>query len=74
MTQHQVTSRCECQATLGATLDGHRQVIEGWARRFEVVERAPAMSLNAELDRYDVAWECPFCGRNTMRSFVAERP
>jgi hypothetical protein len=36
-----------------------------------VREIAPAHSINAECLRFDVAWLCPFCGRNTLRSFEA---
>jgi hypothetical protein len=62
-------SRCECQAHLSAILDEHRHVLAGWARRLGVKEKAPAHSIHAEADRFDLAWLCPYCGRNTLRSF-----
>jgi hypothetical protein len=71
MTHFAATSRCECQALLTATLDEHRQVLEGSAKRLSVRELAPAHSIGADGDRFDVAWLCPFCGRNTLRSFYA---
>jgi hypothetical protein len=77
-----ISSRCECQANLTATLDEHRHVLSGWAARRGAAdrlgsasagarERAPAHSINAQLDRFDVGWLCPFCGRNTLRTFYA---
>ncbi|EYF00480.1 Hypothetical protein CAP_0570 [Chondromyces apiculatus DSM 436] len=32
---------------------------------------APAHSINAHLERFDVGWLCPFCNRNTLRTFYA---
>ena len=69
MPNGQVTSRCECQARLAATLDEKRHVLAGSASRGSVRENAPAHSIGAEGDRFDVGWLCPFCGRNTMRTF-----
>jgi hypothetical protein len=71
-----ISSRCECQANLTATLDEHRHVVSGWATPRGAAsagerERAPAHSINAQLDRFDVGWLCPFCGRNTLRTFYA---
>jgi hypothetical protein len=66
-----ISSRCECQALLSATLDDQRHALEGWASRRGAKERAPAHSINAHLDRFDVAWLCPHCGRNTLRTFYA---
>lgn len=66
-----VHSRCECQATLTATLDEHRHVLEGAASLHGEKEIAPAESLRADLEKFNVAWACPFCGRNTLRSFDA---
>jgi hypothetical protein len=71
MNRFQATSRCECQATLTAILDEKRHVLEGSASYFGSKETAPAHSINAEHDRFDVGWLCPFCGRNTMRTFYA---
>jgi len=34
-------------------------------------ETAPAHSIGADEERFDVAWLCPFCIRNTLRSFDA---
>lgn len=69
MKQRRVQSKCECQATLIATLDDQRQVISGAARQSGAEENAPAHSIGAQLARFDVAWLCPFCGRNTLRTF-----
>jgi len=71
MNQFQATSRCECQARLTAILDEKRHVIEGFASHLGGREEAPAHSIHAELDRFDIGWACPFCGRNTMRTFYA---
>jgi len=71
MSRFLISSRCECQATLTATLDEHRHVIVGWAKLRGASERAPAHSINAHLERFDVGWLCPFCGRNTLRTFYA---
>lgn len=74
MRQAIIRSVCECQAELGATLDEHRFVVEGFAvSPFDKVrETAPSHSIHAERPRFDVGWLCPFCGRNTMRSFSAD--
>lgn len=69
MSQFSIESRCECQATLEATLDDAHHVLSGWAARGKIRERAPAHSINARSDRFDVGWACPFCGRNTLRTF-----
>lgn len=68
-----VTSVCECQARLGAELDTNRIVLRGWARdpRRGDQEVAPANSINPERQRFDIGWLCPFCTRNTLRSFEA---
>ena len=71
MQRFQVSSRCECQALLTATLDDKRHVVVGAARRLDANEPAPAHAIGAENDRFDVGWLCPFCGRNTLRSFHA---
>lgn len=67
-----VHSRCECQAHLSAELDEQRVALRGWAvdaRRLQLP--APANSIGAERERFDVGWACPFCTRNTLRSFTA---
>jgi hypothetical protein len=66
-----IQSVCECQAVLGAELDANRLVMRGWARdRGRGREdRAPAHSIGASAHRFDVAWACPFCVRNVLRSF-----
>lgn len=66
-----VRSRCECQATLMAVLDDKRFVLSGTARRGANSERAPAHSIGASGQRFDVGWACPFCGRNVLRTFEA---
>jgi hypothetical protein len=73
MTHFAATSRCECQALLSATLDHHHQVLEGSAQRLSARELAPAHSIlwahAGDADRFEVAWLCPFCGRNVLRAF-----
>ena len=69
MSERAVTSRCECQATLTAILDEHRHVLRGSASLRGARETAPAHSIGADAGRFDVGWSCPFCGRNTMRTF-----
>lgn len=69
MSRFAAESRCECQARLSAILDEHHHVLEGAALRLDVREPAPAHSIGAQLDRFDIAWLCPFCGRNTLRTF-----
>ena len=71
MNRFQATSRCECQARLTAILDEKRHVLEGYASHLGGREGAPAHSIHAELERFDIGWLCPFCGRNTMRTFYA---
>jgi hypothetical protein len=71
MSRFAVESRCECQARLSAILDEKHHVVQGTARRPGDRETAPAHSINATLERFDVAWMCPFCGRNTLRTFDA---
>lgn len=66
-----VRSVCECQAKLGAELDARQVVVRGWAfdpkRGQELV--APANRVGTGTPHFDVAWFCPFCTRNTLRSF-----
>jgi hypothetical protein len=67
-----VHSKCECQVNLCAELDEARVVLRGWAIDARKVElAAPANSIGAERERFDVGWACPFCTRNTLRSFTA---
>jgi Zn finger protein HypA/HybF involved in hydrogenase expression len=68
-----VRSVCECQAHLAAELDEHRVALRGWARDARKLELpAPANTIGAERERFDVGWACPFCTRNVLRSFSAE--
>jgi hypothetical protein len=62
-------SQCECQAHLTAIVDEKHHVIAGTARRHGDTESAPAHAINPSQERFDIGWLCPFCGRNTMRSF-----
>jgi hypothetical protein len=66
-----LTSVCECQARLYAELSEDKQVILGWAKdvRRKKVATAPAHSIDSDRPIFDVAWSCPFCTRNTLRSF-----
>lgn len=73
MRQATIRSVCECQTRLECTLDEKRFVLTAWA--IDATgnrERSPAHSIGAERPRFDVAWLCPVCGRNTLRSFAAE--
>lgn len=72
-TQATIQSRCECQALLSASLNQQRHVLSGWATdpRRRRQESCPAHSIGADQDRFEVAWLCPFCGRNTLRVFYA---
>ena len=69
MSQSSISTRCECQATLAARLDEKRHVLTGWATYRGDTERAPAHTIDADNERFDVAWLCPFCNRNTLRTF-----
>ncbi|MBK8254526.1 MAG: hypothetical protein IPK82_17890 [Polyangiaceae bacterium] len=69
MSEMSVFSRCECQATLSAALDEKRHVLSGSATLRGKKERAAAHSIGADGERFDVGWLCPFCNRNTLRSF-----
>ena len=73
MGRYEVRTRCECQAALSAVLDERHYVLSGTAYRAGHRELAPAHSIDAESEtgRFDVAWLCPFCGRNTLRTFYA---
>lgn len=68
---YKIQSACECQVLLEAELDEQRLVVSGTATRGKDVESAPANSVGADADRFDVVWHCPFCGRNTLRTFYA---
>lgn len=74
----EIQTVCECQALLTAELDEQFQVLRGfavphvsWPGAGRVAETAPANSVGAPSDRFDVAWQCPVCGRNTLRTFHA---
>ncbi len=69
MSHFSISSRCECQATLSATLDEKRHVLSAKATRRGASEHAVAHSIHADDDRFDVGWLCPFCNRNTLRTF-----
>jgi len=69
MSHYSVQSRCECQATLLATLDEKHHVVTGTAARGQTREVAPAHSIGATAEHFDIGWACPFCGRNVLRSF-----
>ena len=71
--QATIQSRCECQAQLSAALNQQRLVLSGWATepRRRRQESCPAHSIDADQERFQVAWLCPFCGRNTLRTFYA---
>ena len=73
MENRTVLTRCECQAELGAELDREGCVVAGvavWPRSGET-QAAPAQRTSMVAGRMDVAWLCPFCGRNALRSFQA---
>ena len=73
MNQATIQSRCECQAGLWASLNQQRLVIAGWATdpRKHRQEPCTAHSIDTEHENFQVAWLCPYCGRNTLRSFYA---
>jgi predicted RNA-binding Zn-ribbon protein involved in translation (DUF1610 family) len=73
MNQATIQSRCECQARLWASLNQQRLVTTGWATELRRNRQEPctAHSINADQEQFQVAWLCPFCGRNTLRSFYA---
>ncbi len=56
---------------MGAELDEQRVALRGWAvdaRKRQLA--APANTIGAERERFDVCWACPVCTRNTLRSFT----
>lgn len=68
-----VRSRCECQARLVAKLDEQRHVLQAYViDRSNHEESAPAHSIGAQRDRFDVGWLCGVCGRNVLRSFAVD--
>ncbi len=69
--RYEIQTVCECQALLGADLDADHNVLAGWAGRGGDRETAPANSVDPGADRFDVVWQCPLCGRNTLRTFYA---
>jgi hypothetical protein len=71
MLKAKIASVCECQARLHAELDENKQVITAWARdpRGKTVLNAPGHSIGGQNPLFDVAWLCPFCVRNTLRTF-----
>lgn len=70
-------SRCECQASLRAELDGDHQVVRGSAFLRGRRELAPSHTIGAKgpdgelTARFDLHWACPFCQRNVLRTFTA---
>ncbi len=60
---------CECQAALFAELDADRLVVRAWASSHGDEESAPANTVGGPAPRFDIAWQCPRCGRNTLRTF-----
>jgi hypothetical protein len=69
-----ILSVCECQGRLGAKLSEARHVLAGWAldpRRGQKYN-APCHSMNAQKEYFQLAWLCPLCNRNTLRSFCAD--
>ncbi len=68
---YRIQSVCECQAILEAELDENHLVVHGSARRPSGEQgSAPANSVGRG-EHFDVVWQCPMCGRNTLRSFYA---
>ena len=65
-----VHSVCECQAKLEADLGEDLRVVAGRAQRSrsEKPETAPA-NFMGKGEVFQVGWFCPFCVRNTLRSF-----
>lgn len=66
-----VRSVCECQAKLEADVTEGLRVLAGRAQRHrsERPETAPANLLGSN-GVFHVGWFCPFCIRNTLRSFA----
>jgi len=68
-----VRSVCECQAKLEADLGDDLRVLAGRARRAprSAPETAPANLIGGAGSVFQIGWFCPFCIRNTLRSFSA---
>lgn len=66
-----VQSVCECQARLSAELDEQCRTLRGSARLRTRELPAPANSVRGTGHALNVGWACPFCTRNTLRSFDA---
>ena len=66
-----VQSVCECQARLSAELDEQCRSLRGSARLRNRELSAPANSVRGTGNTLNVGWACPFCTRNTLRSFDA---
>lgn len=65
-----IRTRCECQARLSALVSEDGTVIEGRVKAKDESERiAPANAIGAGAEQFQVGWQCPHCGRNTVRSF-----
>lgn len=64
-----IRSVCECQARLVAEIDAGGRAANGRAQKQGEALVAPTHALNNEDEYFDVGWQCPFCGRNTLRSF-----
>ncbi len=64
-----IDSVCECQAKLFTAVDEQRHVVRGWARLRGRELPAPANALGGKDDTFHVGFSCPFCTRNTLRSF-----
>lgn len=64
------TSRCECQARLVAEVTETGTVVRGMASAGGSEQLAPATTVSRGAAQLDVGWLCPFCGRNTLRSFA----
>ena len=62
-------SVCECQATLVAEVTADGQVLSGSATHRGRGEVAPASRTRTAGSLLDIGWQCPFCGRNTLRTF-----
>lgn len=66
-----VRSVCECQGRLGAELNEQGNTLRGWVvdpRRGNELS-APCHAMSPGQEYFQLAWLCPLCGRNTLRSF-----
>lgn len=65
-----IQSRCECQAKLSAVVEEDGTVILGSATSGKnATVQAPSTAIGAGAEQFQVGWQCPICGRNTVRSF-----